>query len=93
MTASTICVIVVICYSIIAVIIGMFLEDHYEYNFSEYEIIGYPLCWPLFIILLSIFFIIKIIKRNIKIKEANKLEEYRRKKETVYTVLKELKIR
>jgi hypothetical protein len=93
MIASIICVIVVICYLIIAATIGIFLEDHYEYNFSEYEIIWYPLCWPLFIILLSIFFIIKIIKRNIKTKEANKLEENKRKKETVYTVLRELKLR
>lgn len=93
MTASIICVITVICYSIIAGIIGLFLEYHYEDKFSEREIIWYPFCWPLFVILLPIFFIIKKHKLNVKLKKANKLKEYRRKKETVYTVLRELKLR
>lgn len=82
------------CYIIISNIIVIVLEDNYEYDLSK--LLWYSFFWPLFIILLPIFFIIKAIKLIVKLKEANKankLEEYRRKKELIYTVLKELKIR
>ena len=94
MITGKICILAIICYIIISSIILMVLEEEYEYNFSK--LLWYSFCWPLFIILLPIFFIIRVIKLIVKLKEANetkKIEEYRRKKETVYTVLKELKIR
>jgi hypothetical protein len=70
----------------------MFFET-FENNFSDCERVLYAIFWPLAIVLLPIIYLIKKIKLNVKLKEANKLEEYRRKKETVYTVLRELKIR
>jgi hypothetical protein len=93
MTTSKICVIAVMCYPIISGIIAAFLFEKYEDKFSDYENVFGVICWPLAIVLLPIFYIIKIIKQNNKLKEANKLEENKRKKETVYTVLRELKIR
>jgi hypothetical protein len=93
MTTSKICIMAVMFYPIISAIIAIFLCENYEDKFSEREKVCYAICWPLAIVLCPIFYLIKKIKLNIKTKETSKLEEYRHKKETVYAVLKELKIR
>ena len=89
MTAHVICVMVVICYPLISGIILGILFENYEDGFSDSEKVLYAIFWPLAIVLLPIFYLIKKHKLNVKTKEVNKLEEYRRKKETVYTVVKE----
>jgi hypothetical protein len=70
----------------------MFFET-FKNNFSDYERVLYAIFWPLTIVLLPIFYIIKKIKQNNKLKETNKIEENKCKKELVNTVLKELKLR
>jgi hypothetical protein len=83
------------CYPIISGIIAtvLILIECYEDKFSDNEILCYSLFWLLIIVLLPIFYIIKIVKQSIKLKENNKLKEDKRKKELVNTVLKELKLR
>lgn len=93
MTTSKICVMAVMCYPIISGIIALFLLENYEDKISDREKACYAICWPLIIVLLPIFYIIKIIKQNNKLKETNKIEENKRKKELVDNVLKELNIR
>jgi hypothetical protein len=93
MITSKICVIVVLCYPIISCIIALFLLENYEDEFSNCEKAFCAICWPLVIVLLPIFYIIKIIKQHNKLKESNKIEENKRKKELVNIVLKELKLR
>jgi hypothetical protein len=93
MTTCKICVIAILCYPIISGIIALFLLENYEDKISDREKACYAICWPLAIVLLPVFYIIKIIKQNNKLKETNKLEENKRKKELVNTVLKELKLR
>lgn len=82
-----------IIYCIIIVIAMCLFFKTFKNNFSDNEKAFYSLCWPLAIVLCPIIYLIKKIKLNIKTKETSKLEEYRHKKETVYTVLKELKLR
>ena len=93
MITSKICIIVILSYIIISSIIATVFIENYEHKFSDNEILCYSLFWPLIIVLLPIFYIIKIIKQSIKLKENNKLKEDKRKKELVNTVLKELKLR
>jgi hypothetical protein len=81
------------CYPIISGIIALFLLENYEDKISDSEKACFAICWPLTIVLLPIFYIIKKIKQNNKLKETNKIEEDKRKKELVNTVLKELNIR
>ena len=83
----------VMCYPIISGIIALFLfEDHADELSGCEKAVG-VICWPLIIVLLPTFYIIKKIKQHNKLKEANKIEEDKRKKELVNTVLKELNIR
>lgn len=93
MTTREICIMAVMYYPAISAIIAIFLCENCEDKFSEREKACYAICWPLAIVILPIIYVIRKIKLNIKLKEAIKLEEYRRNKETVYTVLKELKLR
>ena len=93
MTTSKIVVMAVMCYPIISGIIALFLLENYEDKISDREKACYAICWPLIIVLLPVFFIIKIIKQHNKLKETNKIEEDKRKKELVDNVLKELKLR
>jgi hypothetical protein len=90
---KTICITTVLCYPLISGIISTILFENYEDRFSDCERMLYAIFWPLAIIILPIFYLIKKYKLNVKLKEANKLEEYQCKKETVYTVLRELKLR
>ena len=83
----------VMCYPIISGIITLFLLENYEDKISGREKAFAAICWPLVIVLLPIFYIIKIIKQHNKLKETNKIEEDKRKKELVDNVLKELKLR
>ena len=83
----------VMCYPIISGIIALFLfEDHAD-ELSDREKAFGAICWPLVIVLLPVCYIIKIIKQHNKLKESNKIEENKRKKELVDNVLKELNIR
>ena len=84
---------VIMCYFSISGMIGLYLIENYGDEISDREKTCYALCWPLAIVLLSVFYIIKIIKQHNKLKEANKIEENKRKKELVDNVLKELKLR
>ena len=95
MTTSkiSICVMIVMCYPLISGIIALFLLENCEDKLSDREKSCYAICWPLIIVLLPMFYIIKKIKQNNKLKETNKIEENKRKKELVDTVLKELKVR
>ena len=93
MITSKICIIVILSYIIISSIITTVFIENYEHKFSDNEILYYSIFWPLIIVLLPIFYIIKIIKQSIKLKENNKLKEDKRKKELVNIVLKELKLR
>lgn len=81
------------CYFSISGIIGLYLIENYGDEISDCEKAFCALCWPLAIVLLPVFYIIKIIKQHNKLKEANKIEENKRKKELVDNVLKELKLR
>lgn len=93
MTTSKIVVMAVMCYPIISGIIALFLfEDHAD-ELSDREKACGAICWPLIIVLLPVFYIIKIIKQHNKLKESNKIEENKHKKELVDNVLKELKLR
>jgi hypothetical protein len=83
----------VLCYPMISGIIASFLLENYEDEFSNCEKAFCAICWPLVIVLLPVFYIIKIIKQHNKLKETNKIEENKRKKELVNTVLKELNLR
>lgn len=93
MITCKICAMVVICYPIISGIIALFLCEAHADEFSSREKVFAVICWPLIIVLLPVFYIIKIIKQHNKLKEANKIEEDKRKKELVDNVLKELKLR
>lgn len=93
MTTIKIYVMAVMCYTMISAIIALFLCENYEDKFSDREKACYTICWPLIIVLLPIFYIVKIIKQHNKLKEDNEIEEDKRKKETVNEVLKELKLR
>lgn len=79
-------------YCIIALIVVCMVET-FKKNSSDIEKIFYSLCWPLAIVFLFISYLIRKIKLNIKLKETNKIEENKRKKELVDNVLKELNIR
>ena len=93
MTTNKIFIIAIMCYLTITGVVGLFLEDHYKDKFSYCEKAFTAICWPLIIVLLPVFYIIKKIKQNNKLKETNKIEENKRKKELVDNVLKELNIR
>jgi hypothetical protein len=69
------------------------MVETFKKNSSDIEKIFYSLCWPLAIVFLFIIYLIRKIKLNFKLKETNKIEENKRKKELVNTVLKELKLR
>ena len=84
---------IVMCYPIISGIIAIFLcEEHADELSGREKAVG-AICWPLIIVLLPIFYIIKKIKQSIILKEANKIEENKHKKELVDNVLKELNLR
>lgn len=98
MTAREICSIIIVLYTVIVLYsMGLAIAAHmfekFKNTFSENKRICYSLCWPLAIIILPIYYLIKKYKLNLKLKEANKLEDYQHKKEIIYTVLKELKLR
>jgi hypothetical protein len=52
----------VLCYPMISGIIASFLLENYEDEFSNCEKAFCAICWPLAIVLLPVFYIIKIIK-------------------------------
>jgi hypothetical protein len=78
-----------------------------RYDISTDKFIFIVVFWPLTILYFIFVYIIKFlcmvfnlftlpckkIKQSIKLKETNKIEENKRKKELVNTVLKELKLR
>lgn len=89
MTTGKICVMIILCYSTISGMIGLYLSETCDDKISDCKKAFCAICWPLVIVLLPVFY---IIKHN-KLKEINKIEENKRKKELVDNVLKELNIR
>jgi ABC-type antimicrobial peptide transport system permease subunit len=82
--------------------IGMAIQENY--NISDGKALFIAFFWPLIILYFIFVYITKFlgmlftlpckkIKQFIKLKETNKIEENKRKKELVNTVLKELKLR
>lgn len=98
MPSYEICTKIFICYPLISSTIALFLcLLDFEDKLTIHEKVLYVIFWPLAILFLPILYLIKKIKLNAikrhKLKEANKLEEYKHKKELVHGVLNELKLR
>ena len=89
-------------HTLIGMGIGLVMQENYDTPDGKTLFIVF--FWPLIILYFIFVYIIKFlgmlfmlpckkIKQSIKLKEANKIEEDKHKKELVNTVLKELKLR
>ena len=82
---------ILLLHTLIGIGIGIAMQK--KYNISDNKAICISFFWS-FIMLFKLFTLpCKKIKQFIKLKEANKIEENKRKKELVDNVLKELKLR
>ena len=98
MTFYEICTKIFVCYPLISSTIALILcLLDFEDKLPIHEKVLYVIFWPLAIMFLPILYLIKKIRLNAikryELKAANKLEEHRHKKELVYAVLNELKLR
>ena len=98
MTFYEICTKIFVCYPLISSTIALFLcLLDFEDKLTIHEKVLYVIFWPLAILFLPILYLIKKIKLNAikrhKLEATNKLEEHRRKKELVCSVLNELNLK